>query len=343
MLLVLHGAKVNAGDFLIRQRGIEILQRLRPDQELIVRPRWEAVDPELYDRADAVVLCGGPGLAPHFYPHVFPLVDDLETHSTPVLPLALGWPGTRPDKPGSYFNARSLEALRTIHSRIGWSGVRDQLSLKLLQRAEVGEVHMTGCVAWYDGESLGQSFRPPTSVRRLVFTPPAKHRRGGLAEAISLLRALRRRYRSAERYCVFHRGLRSELGSDPSTAERRAIAAAARVLGYRVVDASRSLDALGFYRDCDLHVGYRVHAHLHFLSCRRPSVLVIEDGRGEGQAVTLGDPYRLHAGASSLADAVDDALAREQASGFGACERAVSEIERTWPAMRQTVEQLPAA
>ena len=68
MLLVLHGAKLNAGDFLIRERGLEILRHLRPAQRLVVHPRWEPVDPDLFDSADAVVLCGGPGLARRFYP-----------------------------------------------------------------------------------------------------------------------------------------------------------------------------------------------------------------------------------------------------------------------------------
>jgi polysaccharide pyruvyl transferase WcaK-like protein len=107
------------------------------------------------------------------------------------------------------------------------------------------------------------------------------------------------------------------------------------------VDASRDLDALELYGQVDLHVGYRVHAHLCALSRRRPSLLIAEDGRGRGQAVTLADPHDLRAGADSLAGALDAALDQEEGSGWGASERAVEEIERTWPTMRETVEQLP--
>ncbi len=341
MILVLHGAKVNAGDFLIRERGMAILSRLVPDQELVLHPRWEPVEPAALDHADAVVLCGGPGLAPRFYPRVFPLVDDLDAHRTPILPLALGWAGRGSGRPDRFFSRRSLKALRAIHSHIGWSGVRDDLSLELLQSAEVGEVRRTGCVAWYEQGSLGSPFRAPSSVRRLVFTPPSKRRAGGLRETISVMRRLRAEHGSAERYCVFHRGLRAEFETEVPTAERRATALAARVLGYRIVDASRDLGALDLYRDCDLHVGYRVHAHLCALSFRRPSLLVIEDGRGEGQSVTLGDPHRLRAGTPELADLVSQALAAERGSRCEASERAVAEIERTWPVMRETVEQLP--
>jgi hypothetical protein len=341
MILVLHGAKRNAGDYLIRDRGLAILRRLRPDQELVLHPRWQPVPEELFDRAAALVLCGGPGLAPRFYPRVFPLVDDLDAHPTPILPLALGWGGTGSGRPDRFFSRRSVEALRTIHSRIGWSGVRDDLSLELLQSVKVGEVRRTGCVAWYEQGSLGQSFIPPSRVRRLAFTPPAKRRPAGLREAISIMRRLRTRYRDAERYCVFHRGMRAEFATEAPTAERRLTAIAARALGYKVLDASGDVSALELYRDCDLHIGYRVHAHLCTLSYRRPSLLLIEDGRGEGQAVTFGDPHRLRAGSPHLPDLLEESLGSEHASGFEASARAVAEIERTWPVMRETVEQLP--
>jgi polysaccharide pyruvyl transferase WcaK-like protein len=108
-----------------------------------------------------------------------------------------------------------------------------------------------------------------------------------------------------------------------------------------VVDASRDIGALKLYGQVDLHVGYRVHAHLCALSRRRPSLLIAEDGRGRGQAVTLGDPHDLRAGADALIDAVDAALDQEERSRWAASERAVEEIERTWPTMRETVEQLP--
>ncbi len=343
MILVLHGAKANAGDFLIRDRGLAILRHLLPEHELAVHPRWERVEEGLFDRADAVVLCGGPGLAPSFYPRIFPLVRRLEEHPTPVLPLALGWSGVYASRPERFFTERSVKALREIHSRIGWSGVRDDLSLALLESIAVGDVRRTGCVAWYDLDSLGQPFEPPSAIDRVIFTPPAKRRPGGLREAVALMRVLRARHPDAERWCVFHRGMRKrkEVAAETSTVERRATATAARALGYRVVDASGEGDLVDSYRDADLHVGYRVHAHLAMLSFRRPSLLVAEDGRGEGQAVTLNDPHRLRAGAPGLAKSLDKALAREEGADFAATARAVEEIEETWPVMRETVEQLP--
>jgi hypothetical protein len=38
----------------------------------------------------------------------------------------------------------------------------------------------------------------------------------------------------------------------------------------------------------DLHVGYRVHTNIYFLSHRKPSILIAEDSRGKGLLDTLG-------------------------------------------------------
>jgi polysaccharide pyruvyl transferase WcaK-like protein len=61
-------------------------------------------------------------------------------------------------------------------------------------------------------------------------------------------------------------------------------------LGFDVRDVSGDLAKIGFYERCDLHVGYRVHAHIHFLSRRNPSILLHEDGRGRGVDEALGLP-----------------------------------------------------
>jgi hypothetical protein len=344
MLLVLHGARKNVGDFLIRERGLALLRQLRPDQELVIRARWRPVDPALMARADAVVLCGGPGLSTNFYPGTFPLVENLERTATPILPLALGWSGMPADQPERFaFDKPSRAALVEIHNRIGWSSVRDDLSLRVLENARVGAVRRSGCTAWYHLPSLGKVSGPPRRVRRLVFTPPQRVRKHWV-ESIQLMRAVRTRYPSAERYCVFHRDLRHDANTPWSySTVTQAIAFAARRLGYQIVDAAYDLGRIGFYGECDLHIGYRVHAHLSFSSQRRPSVLVCEDGRGIGQLVTLHDRQPImKAGDPDLPEKLLSALDAEERESYPSLASAVEEIERTWPVMRDTIGQLPS-
>ena len=42
------------------------------------------------------------------------------------------------------------------------------------------------------------------------------------------------------------------------------------------------------YNQCDLHIGYRVHAHSFMASISKPTVLLIEDGRGQALKEVIG-------------------------------------------------------
>ena len=343
MILVFHGAKKNVGDYLIRERGLALLRHLRPDQELVLQERWKPIDPAQLERADAAVLCGGPGLASNFYPKKFPLTADVASISTPIYPIGVGWSGQPADHPEDFrFDGPSTEALRSIHQKIGWSSVRDDISLGLVERAEVGQVRRSGCTAWYHVPSLGKTPEPPKKIRSVVFTPPADSI-GLFRESAQIMRGLAKRYPDAVRSCVFHRGLKPGVGTGrKETVAVNAMAAVARSLGFQIVDAAFDLSKIDFYGDCDLHVGYRVHAHLCFVSQRRASLLLCEDGRGTGQLVTLNDPYVLRAGKPGVVKELFQALATEEADGHPTLHRAVEEIERTWPVMKETIEQLPA-
>ena len=57
-----------------------------------------------------------------------------------------------------------------------------------------------------------------------------------------------------------------------------------------IIDISHSADGFSIYDDCDLHIGFRVHAHIYCLSMRKRSVLIEEDGRGAGVNQILGLP-----------------------------------------------------
>ncbi|WP_346961698.1 hypothetical protein [Clostridium sp.] len=63
----------------------------------------------------------------------------------------------------------------------------------------------------------------------------------------------------------------------------------AEELGFEIEDLSYDLDKMAVYDESDLHIGYRVHAHIYCLSHRVKSILIHEDGRGEGvsQAINL--------------------------------------------------------
>lgn len=52
-------------------------------------------------------------------------------------------------------------------------------------------------------------------------------------------------------------------------------------------DLSGGAEKLSFYDNIDIHVGFRLHAHIWFLRTRKPSLLLGEDGRGMGHLYTF--------------------------------------------------------
>jgi hypothetical protein len=340
--VLLSGARKNVGDFLIAERGLSLLSRYRPDRTVALLDRETALDDKLAEvnAARALVLLGGPAYAPDFWPGVYPLCADLARLCVPVIPLALGWCGEPARAPERFaFDAASLRALRWIHERIAASSCRDELTAGLLRRHGVANVVVTGCTAWHDLESLGRELRRPEPIAHIVFTPGA--RRALALQNAELLARLRARFPDAEISVVFHRGLRADAWTRRSDAWlARLLAWRARRLGCRVVDAAFDVARIAFYREADLHVGYRLHAHLAFLSMRKPSLLLQEDGRGIGASASLGlsDVFAFDEGA------VDRTLARlerEIATGFESFAPLARRLDRAHDRMREFLLALP--
>jgi len=335
MLLYLHGSIKNAGDFLIRQRGLELVAHVLPEKEIRDQPRWDPF-PSDFD-VEGVVLGGGPALRPDLksvYPH---FVNATADSGAPYAGLALGWAGKTGFGAGrNYFETAS----RTFLERIAKSGgisVRDNISADLLETEGISRT-MTGCVAWYDIGQIDVPLHQPTTVSKLAFTPPAQPEHW--KQSLTLLRQTAKQFPDAEKICVFHRGIwPNEHTGRREAAKNAATALVARQSGYRVIDAAYGTAALEEYRTCDLHVGYRVHAHLFCLAARRPSFLIEEDGRGEGQATTLHPELRFPAGAPDLARSLRNGIDGELSNGVPKLKQATLIMRSTWPTMQEFVEK----
>jgi len=287
MFVLLHGAIKNVGDFLIFERAKALLREYASADEFLEIPRWEPLEPYLdrINKADAIVLCGGPAYASDFYPGIYPLVEDLSRIKPPIFPLGLGWSGKSGDS--FTFTDTSLEAIKLIHSQIEKSSVRDNLTQKMLQERGISNVEMTGCPAWYHLPSIEAPFDPPSQIREIALSTPA--RPINFLYARRLIDWVKHRYPRAKCHIVFHRGI----WYDRNTPKKDALlnpplAAYGALRGMNIVNASYSTRHIEFYKDIDLHIGFRVHGHINALSYRRPSILIHEDGRGQGQTVTLG-------------------------------------------------------
>lgn len=295
MYILLSGAKKNAGDFLIFDRAKALLEE-HLDEEFITFPRWEALDDKLdvVNKSKGIIICGGPGYGNTFYPIIYRLTSPLSKLKVPIIPMGLGYSGTPTNIEEFTFTKDSLETIKYIHSQISNSCVRDVLTKKLLENNSVKNVILSGCPAWYSLEDIDKEFVPPKEVKKIVFTTPAKIKYA--FQTIRAMSLIRRKFPKAEVLCSFHRGLtKDKYTKRRSSYTYQVIAAWARLLRFKVQDFAYGAEGIEVYREYDLHVGYRVHSHIYFLSIRKPTILLQEDGRGKGLSLTINSSFDVSA------------------------------------------------
>ena len=375
--LLLTGAKLNGGDFLIGQRSRELLSALRPGAELRAHDRWQPLAADMVEWADALLLCGGPALQPAVWPDVYPLLPSLDDIGPPIIGLGLGWKGTPGDvwTERTYRFSRSGRRLLERLEHDGWPvSCRDAATERVLRRCGVARTVLTGDPAWFEREHVGRPFEAPGRLDRCIVSMPASPM--FFPQAVDLLRALHARHAPGRLLAGFNHGWRQgeHLDTRRAAAYRR-LRSAVTELGVECVDASGEAGRLLELADaCDLHVGYRLHTHLLFLGRRKPSLLLEEDGRGSAAAEALGLPGVRAWRRSALADAVlpavslagragrpalrriqarmradgdatarmMEALHRHESEGFAAFESVARRIDQTYECgMRPFVESLP--
>jgi len=291
--VLLSRAKKNIGDFLILDRAKKLLQRFRPEKKLITINGWEPLGEHLKEvnEADAMIFCGGPNISKTFYPDVYPLTGNLDEIKAPMYLLGGGWneiPGTKMQREGYSFTPQSRDAL----GRCAAISCRDSQTVGVLQNNGFKGV-MTGCPVWYNLNHIDEKFKAPEEVRKIVYTTPQFHTMPRLydEQCVEMMDVVKEMFPSAKIYCSFHRGLKpDEFTTEAEEPRLLAVKDAATQRGFEIVDASYELTKIGFYEDCDLHVGYRLHGHIDFLSMRKPSLLLNIDARGQGFADTVGLP-----------------------------------------------------
>tara|TARA_R110002073_G_scaffold56835_15_gene144548 strand:- start:14997 stop:16025 length:1029 start_codon:yes stop_codon:yes gene_type:complete len=293
MIVLLSGQIKNIGDFLITDRAKKLFEEF-VDKDIVVLDRTKKLDGHIdtINKARFVVLCGGPAYAPDIYKGIYPLVDDLSLIKVPIIPFGLGWCGRPSGAPLSFaFNDESKNFLIEAHKKIHSSSCRCNVTKKVLINNGIKNVTMTGCPVWYDLPSIGKNFKELDEVKKIVFTTAADPKL--IKQTVSLIRLLTKQFPKAQITMTYHRGILP----DKHTTVRATIGYLSMALGaklvnsrIKVMDVAYDLKKLDFYDNCDFHIGYRVHAHLYFLSKRLPSLLINEDGRGKGMVETMNLP-----------------------------------------------------
>lgn len=281
--VILTGAYVNFGDFLIKDRAIKLLRKFHPNTKLVEHKRDNNLSPilKICNSAKAIILCGGPGYWQNIYPNIFPLTKNLDDIKVPVIPFGFGWRAggfgdIKYEKTFS-FAPSSMKLLHKIHDNIKYSSCREVIIQRILKRHGFNNVLMTGCPVWYDLDKLDAKFQPMENPARIVFSLPGNRDESFKPQIKAIYDIIGKAFPKAEIICAVHRDLK----------HRKAFINSLFGAGVRHIEGGLQ-KGLELYESCDLHIGYRVHGHLLALSMRKPSILLEIDGRGRGTNESLG-------------------------------------------------------
>lgn len=145
---------------------------------------------------------------------------------------------------------------------------------------------MTGCPAWYDLEKVHDTVLIDNNwvLNNIYVSDPADSNNHDLA--IQLINKLHEMFGNANITFVFHRKGISEK-------EKELMRKLEHYDFIKIERLSQGADSFRIYKNCDLHIGFRVHAHIYNLSQRKKTILIEEDGRGAGVNEALGIPSLL--------------------------------------------------
>lgn len=285
-ICVLSGAYVNAGDFLIVERTKKLLKHFISNVEIIEFKRNLDLSNYLdeINKCDALIIAGGPAYIKNLYPNVIPLVKDLSKIRPKIFTVGLGWYGINTSSRfiNDYiFNSKTIKLFKRIENDAKFLTCRDWYSVNTLKNNRFKNVLMTGCPAWYDLENVDNlEIRKNVNYeyKKICISDPAS--KINIKNCKLLMKYLKENYDKSKIYFVLHRkDEKNNYNELIKYAEENSII---------VKDITGSADGFEFYDDCDLHIGFRVHAHIYNLSKRNISVLLEEDGRGAGVNEALG-------------------------------------------------------
>lgn len=262
----------NVGDALITESAIQLVRYRVRDYRPEVLFREQSLD-HFEKESIRTILLPGFSVNANSYPNFYSLFSDLSGVTGKIYLAGCSFQDPIPtDRTYSEYryDERNTKFLKALQGNLGSIPCRDVMIKKMLEKNGIASSYM-GDLALYDDKMISKKFRPPRSVRSIAFT--IGHNKKFFSQSKKLLSLIKRDFKDAKLYVVHH--------SKPNNSSKK-ISDFATSLGYIEKDLSGSAENLDFYKEIDIHVGYRLHGHLYFLRNRKPSFLLAEDSRSFG-------------------------------------------------------------
>ena len=294
--VILTGSKNNAGDYLVKYRAKQLFANLRPDRKIIDINGWEQLNTEklaIINQSKALILMGGPALVENMVPKVYALTENLEDIKVPIIMMGTGWKSQRGNWEDAYsypLNEKTSSLLTRIDNSGYQSSVRDYHTLNAIRFNGFNNFLMTGCPAYYDKDFINTELQLK-EVNKVAFSLGVAFIESPSMEKLMKenILACKEKFSDKEFEVVFHHSLdrnkfKDAYKSSPTHVNKHNdFADWLERNNIKFTDISGSAENLiNYYSAVDLHLGYRVHAHIFMNSIGKQSILISEDGRAKG-------------------------------------------------------------
>lgn len=311
--------RVNVGDGFILQSIQKLLLPLKCEAIFSSRQALSDEDIVKINSTKALILAGANQLHDDFSILPGMTLERLREIKIPILPFGVGIYGHEHRNRCMSLKTRNL--LIEIHQRIKFSSWRCPRTVDYLTKAlpELADkALMTGCPVMYGNrdsagnrDSTGNKDMSRQSnakvdykdVGRIIVTVTD---RGDFWEReLSTLNFVSQKFKNAEKILSLHQNFFT-LRQDLDSASLRSLVklelteqyektplmlrALAQKTGFEIFIPRSVEQCFNRYENTDLHIGSRLHAHLYFLSQRKPSFLTYVDDRCLGFAEALDFP-----------------------------------------------------
>lgn len=292
------GKKVNVGDGFILKAIERQIGDFAPESVFTNREAPAPAVKSLLERSGTVILAGANQLDDNFAVWPGLAADDLRKMPVRFVPFGIGFNGEAKRNRG--FSPNTLATLTAIHEKVEYSSWRCPITVRAIEAAlpELkGRALMTGCPVLYDApllENEAFSSRDDTIAVTVTERDDFWHRESGTLKYVA------GRFPRARRFLVLHQifdtpgRFETRFGTVPGASlfvkKRARLRILARKLGFEIIHPETARKALDFYAKVDMHIGSRLHAHLHFLSQNKRSFLTYVDDRMKGFSEFLKFP-----------------------------------------------------
>lgn len=269
----------NIGDALITQCTKEIIKDTYPNEDICFHVLWRASQwneiKNKIEESDFIIfacLAIRPNMTITEYPSLKSIISSNISYG--VLAAGTSIEYKYKENILEQFSEDTISTLKRINKEAIFFNTRGVLSQLVCSKMGLHRVEFAGDIAFYDKRYSQKAFIPLNQVRRIAISDP-HYPNWFLPSLEYLFSQLKDLFPNSEIHILQHgRNFIVEEFCKKHSINFTPI----------FKDLKQGLEE---YNNFDLHVGFRVHAHVSMLKRRKPSYLLEQDGRGIDYGLTL--------------------------------------------------------